>query len=65
MLQEIIAFSLFVAAIFYTLYNIIRLFVPGKNNYSSACPGCGGACGGIKSKLKTSYKLDIRSIQKK
>lgn len=64
MLQEIIAFSLFIIAIIYTLYSILRLFIPGKNHSSSSCPGCGGACG-MKSKLKTSYKLEIQALREK
>jgi hypothetical protein len=62
MFQEIIAFSLFLIAIIYTLYSIIKLLIPGNN--TSPCAGCGGACG-INSKLKTSYKLDIQSIREK
>ena len=42
MIQEIIVHIIVLAALAYSLFNLVKLFLPGKKRHGQDCAGCNG-----------------------
>lgn len=59
-MQEVITYLIIVAALIYTLYNFVKVFIPSKNKEGNFCSG--GCSGCSLSKGNNLSKIEIKKL---